>query len=177
MPKTATLQGYKASVIYTSVYKVRNTVFSDLTGQFSTRSQQDKKYIMVMVEIDINAILVKPIKNYKNKELTRAYRTMMLRLQRAGMIPRKRILDNEVSEYHKKIIKDEYKMQLELVPPGTHHRNASEVAIRNFKAHFLSILAPYFAPSLRYRLLPQAEIKINPLGSPMQLPTFRHTPI
>ena len=49
VPKTATLQGYKANVIYTSVYKVRNTVFSDLTGQFSTRSQQDKKYIMVMV--------------------------------------------------------------------------------------------------------------------------------
>jgi hypothetical protein len=32
-------------------------------------------------------------------------------------------------------------MKLELVPPGCHRRNASEVAIRNFKAHFLSVLA------------------------------------
>ena len=55
-------------------------------------------------------------------------------------------------------------MQLELVPPGTHRRNAAEVAIRNFKAHFLSILAgtaPDFPPSLWDRLLPQAEITIN----------------
>ena len=34
------------------------------------------------------------------------------------------------------------KMSYELVPPrGCHRRNAAEVAIRNFKAHFLGILA------------------------------------
>ena len=55
-------------------------------------------------------------------------------------------------------------MQIELVPPGTHHSNAAEVAIRNFKAHFLSVIAgtsQMFSPSLWDRLLPQAEIKIN----------------
>ena len=55
-----------------------------------------------MVEIDSNAILVKPIKIFKDAELTREYQTMMLRLQRAGIIPKKHILDNEVSEYRKK---------------------------------------------------------------------------
>ena len=68
-----------------------------------------------------------------------------------------------MSEALKKIIQDEYKMQLELVPPGTHRRNAAEVAIRDFKAHFLSILvgsAQDFPPSLWYRL-PQAKIKIK----------------
>ena len=117
-----------------------------------------------MLEIDSNAILVKPIKNHKDEELTWAYRSMMLRLQRAGMIPRKHILENEVSEALKKIIQDGYKMQLEFVPTGTHRRNAAEVAIQNFKAHFLSILegiAPDFLPSLWDRLLPQAEITIN----------------
>ena len=60
------------------------------------------------------------------------------------MIPRKHILENESSESLKTIIQDEYKMKLELVPPGTHHRNEAEVSIRNFKAHFLSILeAPH----------------------------------
>ena len=74
---------------------------------------------------------------------------MMLRLQRSGIIPKKHILDNEVSEALKTIIQDEYKIQLKLVPPGTHHRNAAEVEIINFKAHFLSILAgtaQYFPP-------------------------------
>ena len=55
-------------------------------------------------------------------------------------------------------------MQLELVPPGTHCRNISEVAIRNFKANLLSVLegtAQDFSPSLWDRLLPQSEITIN----------------
>jgi len=53
---------------------------------------------------------------------------------------------------------------LELVPPGCHHCNAAEVAISNFKAHFLSILAGVagdFSPSLWDRLLPQTKITLN----------------
>ena len=161
---TRTMKGRKVKDVYTKVYDVRNTVFSDQTGQFPTRSQRGNKYIMVMVEIDSNAILVEPIKSRKDAELTRAYRALMLRLKRAGIEPKKHILDNEVSDAMKTMIKDEYKMELELVPPGCHRRNAAEVAIRNFKAHFLSILAGTdddFPPSLWDRLLPQAEITIN----------------
>ena len=94
-----------------------------------------------MVEIDSNTILVEPIKSRKDAELTRAYRKMMLRLRRAGIITKKHILDNEVSEALKTIIRDEYKMKIELVPPGSHRRNADGVAIRDFKSHFLSVLA------------------------------------
>ena len=72
VPKVATLQVHKARDVYTIVYEVRNIVFSNQTGQFPTRSQQGNKYIMVMVEIDSNVILVKPINNRKNEELTRA---------------------------------------------------------------------------------------------------------
>ena len=73
------------------------------------------------------------------------------------------------------IIQDEYKMQLELVAPGTHRRNASEVAIRNFKSQFLSIMAgiaQYFPTSLWDRLLPQDEITINLLRQSNATPTF-----
>ena len=110
MPKTATLQGHKERDIYTSVFEVRNNVLSDHTGQFPTLSQQGNKYIMVMVEIDSNEILVEYIKNRKDEELTRACRTMMLRLPREGMIPRKHILENEVSEALKTLIQDKYKI-------------------------------------------------------------------
>ena len=149
---------------YTKVYDVRNTVFPDQTGQFPTRSKRGNKYIMVMVEIDINSILVEPIKNRTDAELTRSYHAMMLRLKQAGIIPQKHILDNEVSTAMKTIICDEYKMKLELVPPGFHRRNAAEVATWNFKAHFLSILAgteTSFPPNVWERLLPQAEVTIN----------------
>ena len=98
---------------------------------------------------------------------------MILRLRRSGIIPKKHILDNEVLEALKTIIQDEYKMQMELVPPSTQHSNISEVAIRNFKAHFLSVLAgtaQYFRPSLWDRLLPQAEITINILRQSNETP-------
>ena len=64
----------------------------------------------------------------------------------------------------KTIIKDKYKMAMELVPPGCHHRNAAEVAIQNFNAHFLSVLAHTakdFPPSLWDSLFPQTEITRN----------------
>ena len=69
-----------------------------------------------------------------------------------------------MSEALKTIIQDEYKMRLELLPPDTHHRNSSEVAIGNFNVHFLSILAGTaqdFPPLFWYRLLTQAEVKID----------------
>ena len=53
---------------------------------------------------------------------------------------------------------------MELVPPGCHRRNVAEVAIRNFKAHFLSVLAGTaegFPPYLWDRLQPQAEVTVN----------------
>ena len=89
---------------------------------------------MVMVEIDGNAILVEPLRSRNDAELIRAYRTMMLRLKLAVIVPSKNILDNKVSEAIKTIICNEYQIKMELVPPGCHRRNAVEVSIRNLKS-------------------------------------------
>ena len=70
--------------------------FSDQTRQFPRQSQQSNKYLMVMVEIDSNEILVEPLKSRKDPEPTQAYKTMMLQLKHADMVPKKHILDNEV---------------------------------------------------------------------------------
>jgi len=53
-------------------------MFSDQTGQFPTHSQQGNKYIMVMVEIDSNAILVEPMKSRKDEEIIRVYNALLL---------------------------------------------------------------------------------------------------
>ena len=53
---------------------------------------------------------------------------------------------------------------MELVPPGCHQRNAAEVAIHNFKTHFLSVLAGVaedFPANLWDGLLTQTEITLN----------------
>ena len=160
--------------MYTKVYDVRDTIFSDQTGQFPTRFLLRNRYIMVMVDIDSSGIIVEPMKSRKDAKMTRAYQALMTRLRRANITPKKHVLDNEVSEAMKTLIRDEYKMQLELVPPGCHRRNAAEVAIRNFKAHFLSILAGTaddFPNNLWDRLLPQTEITLNLLRQSNATPT------
>ncbi len=94
-----------------------------------------------MVEIDSNAILIEPMKNHKDAKMIRAYNTLLLQLKRAGIVPKKHVLDNEVSENMKNHICDKCKLDMELVPPGCHRCNAAKVAIHNIKAHFLSILS------------------------------------
>eukprot|EP00804_Cyclotella_cryptica_P022723 CCRYP_012524-RA/>CCRYP_012524-RA protein AED:0.42 eAED:0.42 QI:0/-1/0/1/-1/1/1/0/157 len=130
---------------------------------------------MIMVKIDRSTILVKPIENRKDAELTRAYTTLMTRLHRAGIQLRKHILDNEISQAMKDLIHDKYRMQYELAPPGCRRRNANEVAIRNFKCHFLSILAGVaddFPLQLWDKLLPQTKITLNLLCQSNATPTI-----
>ena len=48
--------------------------------------------MMVMVEIDFSAILVKPIKNRFDSELTQAYSSLSSQLHNAGVAPRKHVI-------------------------------------------------------------------------------------
>lgn len=67
---TATnLQGKKVQDIFIRTYDVCKTIFSNQTRKFPTQSQSGRNYIMVMVEIDSNAILVKPMKSCKDQEM------------------------------------------------------------------------------------------------------------
>ena len=56
------MRGKKIQDVYISTYEVRETKFSDQTGQFPTRSKRGNKYIMIMVKIDSSAILVELMK-------------------------------------------------------------------------------------------------------------------
>ncbi len=114
------MRGKKVQDIYISTYKVRKTTFSDQTGQFATRSKSGNKYIMIMVKIDSSAILVEPMKSRKDAEMIRAYNALLLHLQQAGIVPKKHVMDNEVSENMKNHIKDNCRLTVELVPPGCH---------------------------------------------------------
>ncbi len=138
---TSQLHSKNVRDIYTTMYDIRKTMFLDQTGQFPTRSQSGNKYIMVLVKINSNAILVELMKSRKDAEMIRAYNALLLQLKRVGIIPKKHVLDNKVSKNMKNHIGNTCKINMELVPPGCHQRNAAEVAIRNFKSHFLSVLA------------------------------------
>ncbi|KAL7480197.1 hypothetical protein ACHAW6_005893 [Cyclotella cf. meneghiniana] len=70
-------RGHKARDIFTNVYDVRDTIFTNQTGEFPHHSQSGHHYLMVMVKIDSSAILVEPIKNFSDAELTRAYSVLL----------------------------------------------------------------------------------------------------
>ncbi|KAL7481575.1 hypothetical protein ACHAW6_007280, partial [Cyclotella cf. meneghiniana] len=95
------LKGKKVQVVHIQVYVARETIFSAQTGSYPTRSQRGNKYIMVMVDIDSNVILVEPMKSRKDAKMIRAYDGQELRLKRAGIIPKKHGLDNDVSKHMK----------------------------------------------------------------------------
>jgi hypothetical protein len=117
------------------------------------------------------------MKSRKDAEMIRAYNALLLQLKRAGIIPKKHVFDNKVSENMKNHIRDTCKMNMELVPPGCHRQNSAEVAIRNFKSHFLSILAGVaddFPQNLWGHLLLQTEITLNLIRNRMQRQQFQH---
>ena len=134
--------GRKEKDVYIKIIDTRElngVIYTDQTGRFPITSSRGNKYIMVMVHIDSNAILVEAMKNKTDEEMQRAYLKLLKRMQRTGMEIKKHVLDNEVSEAMKELIRDTCK--LELVPPGCHRRNIAEVAIKIFKQHFISTSA------------------------------------
>ena len=98
------------------MYDTHNTIFTNQTRKLPHSSQAGDHYIMVMVEINSSAILVETIKNCSDFKLTQAYSSLIKLLHCTGIVPRKHILDNEVSNTMKALITDTYKMSYELVP-------------------------------------------------------------
>ena len=142
-------------------------MYTDQTGKFPKKSSKGNHYIMVLIEIDSNAILAEAMKNRTAGEMIRAYLVLVTRLSNAGVKPKMHILDNECSEEFKAQIRKN-NMTFQLVPPHDHRRNIAEKAIQTFKAHFISILCgtdKEFPLHLWCRLLPQAEHTLNMLRS------------
>ena len=152
----------KENDIYLEVWDLRDTTYSDQTGRFPYTSYKGSQYLMVLVEIDSSCILVEPLRDKTAEEMQRAYLHIQQRLNKAGVQPKKHVMDNEVSEILRETI--ENKCKLEMVPPGCHRRNVAEVAIKTFKGHFIAIIAGLpanFPLRLWDQLLPQAELTIN----------------
>ena len=93
--------------------------YSDQTGRFPVCSSKGNQYIMVLVDVDSNAILVEPLRNRTSGELCRAYQKLIDRLHECGSRPRMHILDNECSAEMKALLKKN-DMQYQLVPPHNH---------------------------------------------------------
>jgi hypothetical protein len=148
-------------------------IYSDGTGRLPKTSRRGMNYIMVMVEIDSMAILAEAMRNRSAKEQCRAYQLLLDRLHSYKIFPKKHILDNEISDDLKSVIKRN-NLEYELVPPHDHRRNIAEKGIQTYKSHLISILCGTdkdFPLYLWCDLLPQVEHMLNLLRPSGKLPT------
>ncbi len=140
-------------------------IFTNQPEQFPKKSSHGNQYIMVLAEVDSDAILVEPMKNRTAGEMVWAYQVLIDHLNSAGIFPTLHILDNKCSADIKKTIKSN-KMDFQLVPPHDYCCNLAEKAIQTFKDHFVAILCganKSFPLHLWDHLLPQAEHTLNML--------------
>jgi hypothetical protein len=119
--------------------EAQRLMYTNQTGKFPKKSSKGNHYIMVLIEIDSNAILVEARKTHSAREIIRAYLVLVTCLRNAGVTPKMHILDNKCSKEVKEQI-HKNNMTFQLVPPHDHRRNIAKKAIQTFKGHFISIL-------------------------------------
>ena len=105
--------------------EAQRLMYTDQTGKFPKKSSKGNHYIMMLIEIDSNAILVEAMKNRTAGEMIRAYIVLVTCLRNAGVTPKMHILDNERSEEFKAQIRKN-NMTFQLFPPHDHRRNIAK---------------------------------------------------
>jgi hypothetical protein len=99
--------------------EAKRLMYTNQTGKFPKKLSCGYQYIIVLIEIDSNAILVEAMKNHLEGEMIRAYQVLVECLCNAGLTPKMHILDNECSAKFKERIKLN-NMKYQLVPPHNH---------------------------------------------------------
>jgi hypothetical protein len=103
-------------------------MYTNQKGQFSKKTSHSNQYIMVLIELDSNAILVEAMKNCTAGEMIRIYQTLVNCLHSAGIQPKMHLLNNEYSaEFEDRLKLNQ--MKYHLVPPYNHRWNIAETAI------------------------------------------------
>ncbi len=154
-------------------YEALLKIYTNQTGCFPKKSSLSNQYVMVLVELDSSAILVKAMKNCTSGKMIHAYQHLIDRLKTAGIEPQRHVFNNECSADLKATIKKN-NMAFQLVPPHNHCQTIAEKAIQTFKAHFIAILCgrdKSFLLHLWCQLLPQAGHMLNMLRPLQMIPT------
>ena len=145
--------------------KIKNTICSDLTGQFPFTSAEGHKCALITCECDSNSIFAEPLRSRDNTEALRACDKIYSTLTKLGRKPVLNTMDNEASTALKRQI-EKTGATCHLVEPHDHRVNAAKQAIRTFKNHFIAgscSTDPKFHISQWHELLEQAALALNSL--------------
>eukprot|EP00804_Cyclotella_cryptica_P001132 CCRYP_008413-RA/>CCRYP_008413-RA protein AED:0.32 eAED:0.32 QI:0/0/0/1/0/0/2/0/378 len=138
------------------------TIFTDQTGQFPPRHRPATSTSWSWSKSTAAPSLSNPSRTATDAELTRQILPSCSD-HGAGIVPRKHVLDNKISAYERPH-PGHLQNVARIGSTRCHTPQRRRVAIRNFKSHFLSILAGVaddFPLKLWDKLLPQTEITLN----------------
>ena len=156
-PRVQTQMAYLQTVEFTG------KVSTDQTGRFPVTYSRGSKYLVVLYDHDINAILAKPLTSRSERELVQVTRVLHAYLSDRGLNPQYQMLDNEFPRDLKTFLRNA-SVRFQLLPPYLHHINAAERAIQTYKDHLISGLSscdPNFPLHLWDRLFPHATLTLN----------------
>ena len=80
-------------------------IYTDQTGKFPVRSSQGNQYLMIMCEMDSDAILFEPMRDRTAGEMVKIYQRLVDRLNTCGIFLRHQVLNNKISGEYEKAIK------------------------------------------------------------------------
>jgi hypothetical protein len=138
----------------------KGQIYTDLTGNFPTRSSKGDKGLMIFYSYDANYIRPIAMKSKSGEKWARAFGVVFDEMTSKGLKPKLQTMDNEASAALKEYF-TEQEMNYQLVPPHCHRTYTAERAIRTLKEPFKAGLAtvdPYFHVRLWDILMPQEEI-------------------
>jgi len=127
MNQTHSLTKQKESVlmVFDLSDEAQRLMYTNQTGKFPKKSSKGNHYIMVLIEIDSNAILVEAMKNRTAGEMIRAYLVLVTCLINAGVKPKMHILDNEcLEEFKAQIRKNNFSAGSSTRSPLEHRRKS-----------------------------------------------------
>jgi hypothetical protein len=104
-------------------------MYSDQTGHFPQVSSLGNKYIMVIHDVDSNSLWAEALKDNTGSKLILASAQALEQMQKAGIVPKHQVLDNQASAAYKKAIGNS-NMTCKLVPLDDHQRNMAKKAIQ-----------------------------------------------
>ena len=103
----------------TVINELNGIISTNQTGKFPKISQRGNEYIMVLNNYDSNAILVTAIKGRKGPQLLEGYEKLYSKIEKAGIKPVMKRLDNEASDSLVASI-TEKQMKYQLAAPYSH---------------------------------------------------------
>ena len=91
--------------VYVKVLDLKETIYTNQTGQFPFTSSEGNRYIMVAIHVDASYIFMEQMKNRTAGYMVETYQKIYGRMTDAFLGVEKYYLDNEASEEYKTAIK------------------------------------------------------------------------